>query len=36
MIKTSSVNSIIIREVKIELVLLGHQWKDASIGNYIP
>ena len=36
MIKPSSVNSIVIWEVKIELVLLGYQWKDASIGNYIP
>ena len=36
MIKTSSINSIVIWEVKIELVLLGYQWKDASVGNYIP
>ena len=36
MIKTSSINSIVIWEVKIKLVLLSYQWQDASIGNYIP
>ena len=36
MIKSSSVNSIFIREVKEELVRLAYQGKDSSIRNYIP
>lgn len=36
MIKSSSVNSIFVREVKEELVRLAYQGKDSSIRNYIP
>lgn len=36
MIKSSSVNSVFVREVKVELVRLAYQGKDSSIRNYIP
>ena len=36
MIKSSSVNSVFVREVKEELVRLAYQGKDSSIRNYIP
>ena len=35
-IKSSSVNSIFVREVKEKLVRLAYQGKDSSIRNYIP